>query len=328
MASLSSNPSPWRCLPQHPPPPALIMSMYGASPGGPRYGGAGTPGSSNPYGAYGTRSTLGAAHAEHGGDSYVQSYIFGGDERTDEYNYLGTGGSGAPERRRASTPSRSDIPYRNYSHTPDRAGPLSPAGPVPFPLDRTELTARGSERAPANTQQDILPPPSADIYEETASTYLRSPMASRPTDTESSVAIYSTKVEATSTWITIFGFPTRDSTVIMRHFQEFGDIVQHIIPSGAANWIHVQYQTPSQALRALGKNGKFVAGYMVGVVTASDKDRDATARLSAPAQINEEYNPFLRAPNLPNSSSVQGSGTGPKMPTSAWSRFFEYVFGW
>jgi len=128
--------------------------------------------------------------------------------------------------------------------------------------------------------------------------------------------------------VTIFGFPTRDASIILRHFQEYGEIVQHSVPSGQANWIHLQYQTPVQALRAIDRNGKVVSGYMIGVIFASEHDLEITSKLNSDNKQQEDYNPFKRATNLPSDINLQSNIQTPKTSTSNWYKFLEYVLGW
>ena len=61
--------------------------------------------------------------------------------------------------------------------------------------------------------------------------------------------------ELTSTWVTVYGFPTMAASYILSQFSCLGSILQHnISPTG--NWMHIQYQTKLQARKALSKNGK------------------------------------------------------------------------
>lgn len=75
-----------------------------------------------------------------------------------------------------------------------------------------------------------------------------------------------------NTWITIFGFPPSAANYVLQEFSVCGQIVRHII-SPQGNWMHIQYQTRLQALKALGKNGKVMDNaIMVGVMPCSDKN--------------------------------------------------------
>ncbi|CAG0893762.1 unnamed protein product [Darwinula stevensoni] len=68
------------------------------------------------------------------------------------------------------------------------------------------------------------------------------------------------------TWVTVFGFPSGATSYILNQFGALGTIDEHDIP-GNGNWIHLHYQTPLQASKALSRNGRVLTNHiMVGVL--------------------------------------------------------------
>jgi len=75
------------------------------------------------------------------------------------------------------------------------------------------------------------------------------------------------------TWVTVFGFPPDSANFILKEFATYGTIVQHEFAS-KGNWVHIKYQSPIQARKALSKNGHLYAQstIRVGVSPCIDKD--------------------------------------------------------
>lgn len=73
-------------------------------------------------------------------------------------------------------------------------------------------------------------------------------------------------------WITVFGFPSGHSSVILSYFHNFGQILRVKHSENGGNWIHLLYTTKLQAEKALGKNGKILepGNIMIGVVRCTD----------------------------------------------------------
>jgi hypothetical protein len=91
-------------------------------------------------------------------------------------------------------------------------------------------------------------------------------------------------------WVTVFGFPPAAASLVVRHFQAYGVVLQH--RPGAGNWMHLQcvetgglgdgeresdechrFQSPLEAVKALSKDGRIIEGHMIGVKPCVDQVR-------------------------------------------------------
>ncbi len=79
-------------------------------------------------------------------------------------------------------------------------------------------------------------------------------------------------MEVHDRWITVFGFNPTAIPAILQQFQSYGEVIKVRHGPTNANWIHLQYRTKLQALKALEKNGRTLNGtLMIGVVPCTDK---------------------------------------------------------
>lgn len=93
-------------------------------------------------------------------------------------------------------------------------------------------------------------------------------------------------------WVTVFGFPVASASHILSQFALLGTVADQRLP-GAGNWMHLKYQTPLQARKALALNGKVFSGnIMIGVVPCTDK-----AVLLSSADAANKENQRLAAAN-------------------------------
>lgn len=124
-------------------------------------------------------------------------------------------------------------------------------------------------------------------------------------------------------WVTIFGFPPRQTDFILKHFQRYGEIIRHEVEIGQpCNWVHVQYQTRLQAQKALSKNATIIAGgtLMVGVVECvrgTDAPRRKEVNVTTQSRYSASYGSSLFATKTPENKS-----------RSYWSKFSQYVLGY
>jgi hypothetical protein len=127
-------------------------------------------------------------------------------------------------------------------------------------------------------------------------------------------------------WVTMFGFPASQTAQVIEEMLSCGQIVSHHSDGPLCNWVHVQFETPLGAQRALTRDGAVLerVGLMVGVRRASgpaSRPRVAHA-VAAPQSL------FLQARN---SHSVTASGLAyefaPYALNTWWSRVKYYFFG-
>lgn len=116
----------------------------------------------------------------------------------------------------------------------------------------------------------ILPPPGSSLYEEQPEPQPAAPV----------VVLDVTEAPGyNDKWVTVYGFPSERTSAlsaVLQEFQACGNI-QHwtLGPAANCNWLHIQYETPAGAQRALQRNGTRLAGLnlIVGVVPPSAADR-------------------------------------------------------
>lgn len=72
-------------------------------------------------------------------------------------------------------------------------------------------------------------------------------------------------------WVTVFGFPSGKSNVILQLFKQLGPVEEH--EPGHGNWLHLRYASPWTVQRALAKNGTLctvdTTGCLIGVIPRS-----------------------------------------------------------
>lgn len=80
--------------------------------------------------------------------------------------------------------------------------------------------------------------------------------------------------DASTCWVTVFGFPPGESQAVVRHFEGIVKVVDHHPKQvdRLSNWVHLKLQSPKQVAVALGQSGKLLTvngdfNAMIGVVT-------------------------------------------------------------
>ncbi|OAY36621.1 nuclear pore complex protein NUP35 [Manihot esculenta] len=98
-------------------------------------------------------------------------------------------------------------------------------------------------------------------------------------------------------WVTVYGFSPGDTNLVLREFEKCGVILKHVPGPRNANWMHILYQSRSDAQKALSKNGMQINGVLiVGVKPVDPMQREA---------LNERINNpgFMTLPPPPSSTS-------------------------
>ncbi|KDP40878.1 hypothetical protein JCGZ_24877 [Jatropha curcas] len=144
-------------------------------------------------------------------------------------------------------------------------------------------------------------------------------------------------------WVTVYGFSPGDTNLVLREFEKCGVILKHVPGPRDANWMHILYQSRSDAQKALSKNGMQINGVLiVGVKPVDPMQRQSlNERLNnqgfmtlppQPSSRSSEFNtlkPSSRSYYLQNgSSSTRQSGGTIASPTkSIVSKIFDVMFG-
>ncbi|KAM1359669.1 hypothetical protein ACFX11_046644 [Malus domestica] len=144
-------------------------------------------------------------------------------------------------------------------------------------------------------------------------------------------------------WVTVYGFSPADTNLVLREFEKCGVILKHVPGPRDANWMHILYQSYSDAQKALSKNGTQINGALIiGVKPLDPMQRHAlNERVNnqgfmtfppQPSMKHAELN-ASRAPSRPyyllnNNTSAQKSGGAIASPTkSLVSKVMDLMFG-
>ncbi|WCJ40842.1 mitotic phosphoprotein N' end (MPPN) family protein [Euphorbia peplus] len=100
-------------------------------------------------------------------------------------------------------------------------------------------------------------------------------------------------------WITVYGFPPGDTNLVLREFEKCGVILRHVPGPREANWMHILYQSRSDAHKALSKNGMQINGVLIVGV----KPVDPMQRQTLNDRLNNQG--FMPLPPPPSSKSSE-----------------------
>lgn len=64
-------------------------------------------------------------------------------------------------------------------------------------------------------------------------------------------------------WVTVYGFSPADTNLVLRELEKCGVILKHVPGPRDANWMHILYQSSSDAQKALSKNGMQINGALI-----------------------------------------------------------------
>ncbi|KAF2351470.1 RNA-recognition motif (RRM) Nup35-type domain [Trinorchestia longiramus] len=148
-------------------------------------------------------------------------------------------------------------------------------------------------------------------------------------------------------WITVFGFPIASASFILTQFAQLGTIADQRLP-GSGNWMHLRYQTPLEARKALGLNGKILSNnIMIGVVPCTDaalvastkENQPPTRSLLSSCPANTSASMALNSPKTgirsltqsypvtPADNQVLAAANTPKKNDSFMSKAVQHLLG-
>jgi len=158
-----------------------------------------------------------------------------------------------------------------------------------------------------------------------------------------------------TTWVTVFGFPPSAASYILKQFSQCGTVLQHHSPVNG-NWMHIRYQTRTQAQSALSRSGRILGGtLMIGVALCQDADVTNGTAGAGEGSLLDQSTAAARANtsvNTLNTTGVNGTPSRSIRPlTQAYktaqsenevslnsttaaknegivTRAMEYIFGW
>jgi len=127
-------------------------------------------------------------------------------------------------------------------------------------------------------------------------------------------------------WVIVFGFPPQAVRDVLKQFEKYGVITRYRL--GEGNWMNIQFQTKLEAQKALGKNGKILDGFMVGVVPGSGKLSHGTA-LATRSQFPSTTTQIQYSARNTSDYSVESimPKTAPIQQDSWYSKVMQYLLG-
>ncbi|XP_065191742.1 nucleoporin NUP35-like [Sycon ciliatum] len=162
-------------------------------------------------------------------------------------------------------------------------------------------------------------------------------------------------------WVTVFGFPADAAAYMLQEFAHYGTIIRHSMDVNT-NWMHICYQSPLQARKALSKHGKvFMTSVMVGVVPCTDqkvmqleqhaRHEQSSADFTSPVMMRERQGfasqgqqqaarhgtpggmrpltSSFQTPNAAAGSAMRDPDTAtPRKSDGVIGKAMEYMFGW
>ena len=227
-------------------------------------------------------------------------------------------------------------------HTPDRsAGRLPLFDEAPSSLSRTRLappssSSFSSSSAPRLPSSDALPSVSlldglgaSFAAEQPSSASFFSPPPGPSSSSSSSSSLSSESL----CWVLVFGFPAAQAAQVIEELLSCGQIVSHAADSPLSNWMHVLFETPLGAQRALTRDGMVLErlGLMVGVRRSpgpGSKPRTAAGAATAAAAATGSV--FLQQ-QASRDNSVTASQTAfeyAPYPVNSWWARVKYYFFW
>ena len=129
----------------------------------------------------------------------------------------------------------------------------------------------------------LSPPPSHTSQRGGSSSRLDSSPARSPF-TSSTTGLVDTGASVSSPWVTVFGFGPKDASRVRSIFESYGTVMD--IRSSRGNWMDLQYQTKTEAERALSKNGMKIGDLMIGVLPTHGSTSAALSSSSGSSSLS------------------------------------------
>ncbi|XP_013115623.1 nucleoporin Nup35 [Stomoxys calcitrans] len=136
----------------------------------------------------------------------------------------------------------------------------------------------------------------------------------------------------TEFWITVFGFPSSATAVVLQHFAQCGTIVDKVFPSQNGNWVHLKYSSRLECDKALNYNEKILSNnIMIGVTQCKDKaiiDKENICENNG--QQNVKIRPLAQTAykSAQNDTSVVSNPNAPQKSSGIMNKAMDLFFGW
>jgi len=145
-----------------------------------------------------------------------------------------------------------------------------------------------------------------------------------------------------NSWVTVFGFPSSSASFVLQRFAQYGSIVTYRMAPNQGNWMHIQYDSPLQAKKALSRNAKILPGnVMVGVtpcidvklMTGGDNSIVGTPTLNTTTSsscndVKKSIRPLTSAYQAASTENKVLNNVGtPQKSEGLVSKAFDFMFG-
>nr|CAB3264511.1 nucleoporin NUP53-like [Phallusia mammillata] len=140
----------------------------------------------------------------------------------------------------------------------------------------------------------------------------------------------------TSTWVTVFGFPPQQTSLILKQFSQFGTILSYHVAGNGGNWIHIHYETLLQAKKALSRNGKVLCdNMMLGVMACNSIPNgegqslleESSISVTSPHNMSQRTMPIRNLSASVYSSSPQVNNSTPQKTNTMITKAMDFLFG-
>lgn len=131
-------------------------------------------------------------------------------------------------------------------------------------------------------------------------------------------------------WITVFGFPSTSTSIVLSHFSGCGTILEKVCSSG--NWIHLRFSSRGECDKAMLYNGKIIGNnIMIGVTRCNDesvfeKENNQQANQSVNRIRTLTQAAYISAKH--DTEVLHGADDPKKTSSGIVSRAVDLLFGW
>lgn len=151
------------------------------------------------------------------------------------------------------------------------------------------------------------------------------PMSIQPTSINQSMNVRSGQ----EFWVTVFGFPSASTSIVLAHFSACGTIIDKVCSSG--NWIHLRFSSRGECEKALLYNGKIIGNnLMIGVTRCTDESVFEKENFNESQASVSKIRSLTQAAykSAKHDSEVLHGADDPKKSSGIVSRAVDLIFGW
>lgn len=128
-------------------------------------------------------------------------------------------------------------------------------------------------------------------------------------------------------WITVFGFPSESTSIVLSHFSGCGTILDKVCSSG--NWIHLKYSSRGECDKALLYNGKIIGNnLMIGVTRCNDESVMEKENSEYPVASISRIRSLTGAAYKTSDTAVLNQTDEPKKTSGIVNKAMDLIFGW